>query len=243
MRRGWPAGRLAARRGAALRFRTGLLSLVVSTLAGCASGPPVPDWALAARGASERLVAASLQGPVRVEVLEAERLRRELGRTADPVRVARGALLVCALQQARLDLTDCPAFEALRAEASPADRAYADYLQGRPVAGADALLPEAHRALARRLASGPALTAADLPLLAAIEDPLARLLAAAVWMRAGQGHPAVVAMAVDTASAQGWSRPLAAWLGAQQRLAERAGDTDTARRAARRLGLLTGAAR
>jgi len=74
--------------------------------------------------------------------------------------------------------------------------------------------------------------------VAAIDDPLARLIAAGVLLRQGRASPAVVAQAVDTASQQGWRRPLLAWLGVQQRLAQQAGRPEDAARLRRRMDLV-----
>ena len=50
---------------------------------------------------------------------------------------------------------------------------------------------------------------------ARIEDGalIERLVAAGVLLQTGRADPGVIAQAVDTASAQGWRRPLLAWLG------------------------------
>jgi hypothetical protein len=50
----------------------------------------------------------------------------------------------------------------------------------------------------------------------------------------------VLQLAVDTASAQGWRRPLLAWLGAQARRAELAGASEEAERLRRRMALVRG---
>ena len=132
-------------------------------------------------------------------------------------------------------------YEALRQDAAAPERAYADYLAGRPQAHDLALLPPQHQVAAARLLQGTAVTAADAATLASISDPLARLVAAGVWLRAGQGHPAVMALAVDTASARGWSRPLLAWLQVQARHAELGGDVAGAQRLRRRMALVLSA--
>ncbi len=98
-----------------------------------------------------------------------------------------------------------------------------------------ALLPAQQQAPASRLRPGGAVSAGDVALLTAIADPLARLVAAGVWFQAGKGHPAVMGLAVDTASAQGWSRPLLAWLQVQARHAELGGDAVEAERLRRRI--------
>lgn len=71
------------------------------------------------------------------------------------------------------------------------------------------------------------------------EEPLARLVAAGVRMRAGTVTPTEIAGALDIASAQGWRRPLLAWLGVQAKRAEAAGDTDAAMRLRRRIDLIS----
>jgi hypothetical protein len=74
----------------------------------------------------------------------------------------------------------------------------------------------------------------------AIADPLSRLVASGVLLRAGKASPQVLADAVDTASAQGWRRPLLAWLGVQAMRAEQAGDTTEAQRIKRRIDIVAG---
>jgi hypothetical protein len=65
--------------------------------------------------------------------------------------------------------------------------------------------------------------------LQGVADPVTRLVAAA------QRSTGVVQLAVDTASAQGWPRPLLAWLGVQQQAARAAGDTAQVERLQRRI--------
>jgi len=74
--------------------------------------------------------------------------------------------------------------------------------------------------------------------LTSMADPLAQLVAAGVLFQGGRAGPTVVALAVDTASTQGWRRPLLAWLGVQAQLAERAGQADEAARLRRRMALV-----
>lgn len=202
-------------------------------LAACGSTPP-PDWALNAQGSLERARSAYLSGNTRVADVEWARARAEIARTGQPERLARAELLRCALEVASLEMNDCPAYPPLAADAAAPEQAYARYLQARPQASDVALLPTAQRGVAQALLSGGA---APLP---GDGDPVARLVAAGVLMRAGQASPAVIAQAVDAASAQGWSRPLLAWLRVQARVAEQAGDREAAERARRRAALVQG---
>ena len=57
--------------------------------------------------------------------------------------------------------------------------------------------------------------ASGVSALARIDDPQSRLIAAGVLFRQGRADPGVIALAIDTASAQGWRRALLAWLQVQ----------------------------
>ncbi len=205
-------------------------TLLIVSMTGCSSGPKVPDWKINAIGHVERFTEAYLKGDSRVEAREFELARAETARTGRPDQVARIELNRCATRVASLVFEPCAGFEPLRADAGDAERAYADYLDGRVLTAAQAaLLPEHHRAVASGAASA-ALPPAD--------DPLGRLVAAGVLLRRTQASPAVVDQAVDTASQQGWRRPLLAWLGVQARLADQRGDAPEAARIKRRMDLV-----
>jgi hypothetical protein len=90
--------------------------------------------------------------------------------------------------------------------------------------------------VASALAAGVA-TPATVP---ADEDPLSRLVAVALLFHAGQANPVLIDRAVDTASAQGWRRPLLAWLKVQALRAEKAGDNNELQRLQRRIALVEG---
>ena len=178
----------------------------------------------------ERSVAAYLEGNRRVEAAELARARSELSRTGRPDLLATAELLHCASRVASLVFEPCTGFEPLRADATAAQRAYADYLGGRAQAETIALLPPAQRAAA----------AGDAGALQGIADPLSQLLAAGVLLQTGRASPAVIALAIDTASAQGWRRPLLAWLGVQLQRAEQGGDAQEAARLRRRMAIAQG---
>ena len=228
---------LAWRGVGAASLRAGLARAVAGAmtlaLAACASGPPPPDWRLNAHGALDRAVAAYLAGDTRVADAEFERAQRELARTGRADLLARAALLRCAAQVASLELGACAGFEPYRADAPAAERAYAAYLAGQAGPADVALLPPTQQAMA---AAGAGTDAA----LAAIADPVSRLVAAGVLLQGGRASPATVTLAVDTASAQGWRRPLLAWLGLAAQRAEAAGASDEAARLRRRIAWVQG---
>ena len=210
-------------------FSPVLSVLALLALAACSSGPKAPDWQMEAKTAMERAVAAYLEGNSRVEVQEFARARSELSSTGRPDLMARAELLRCASRVASLVLEPCAGFEPLRPDAPAAERAYADYLAGQLQPQDLALLPAPQRAAAA--------VGADAAALKAMADPLSQLVAAGVLFRAGRASPAVLQQAVDTASGQGWRRPLLAWLGVQLQLAEKGGDTEAAARLRRRIAL------
>lgn len=70
--------------------------------------------------------------------------------------------------------------------------------------------------------------------------PFSRLVAYGVQMRTASIDPQGIASAVEISSSQGWRRPLLAWLGVQLKRAEQAGDSETAARLKRRMGLVSG---
>jgi hypothetical protein len=203
---------------------------ITAALAACAGKPQPPDWQVAAHGALERYEKAFLSGNARAAEQEFAIARGQLASTGQATLVARAELTRCALQVASLAFEPCPGFDALRADAAAPERAYADYLQARS-APVDQL-PEQHRAVA----GGKA----DAASLRAIKDPLARLVAAGVLLRGNRADPQVLQVAADTASQQGWRRPLLAWLGAQLRLAEQRGANEEAQALRRRIALAGG---
>ncbi|MBA5608127.1 hypothetical protein H3H36_22515 [Duganella sp. FT3S] len=216
-----------------MKAHTTACAAALALLAACGNNPPQPDWQMNAHNAIERAVAAYMEGDALVEVAEFKRARAQVASTGKPELVMRAELVRCAARVASLVFDPCTGFDQLRQDASPADLAYAAYLGGTLRAQDAALLPEQHRAVA--VAQTDAAAAAAVQ---AITDPLARLVASGVLLRTGRATPAVLAGAVDAASAQGWRRPLLAWLGVQAMRAQQAGDTREQQRLQRRIDLV-----
>lgn len=202
--------------------------IAIALLAGCASKPLPPDWQSDAKGALDDSVDDYLKGASAAAAAEFRSARNATTATGRPDYVAQIELVRCAAQVASLDFDDCPGYAALAQEATPAQRAYADYLYGRWQGLDAALLPEQHRPV---LATGQ---------VAALADPLARLVAAGAAFKAGRITPDGVKQAIDTASQQGWRRPLLAWLGVQAQRAQSAGDAQEVERIRRRIALASG---
>ena len=217
-----------------LRHRLASAVVVLALLAGCAGGPPPPDWEVAAQAALEAYARHALEGKGRLAERDFERARAALARTGRAELLARAELTRCALQVASLAFEPCVGFDALRADAPPPERAYADFLAGRWRVLDPALLPVRYQAVVQT-------GAASAATLAAIEDPRSRLIAAGALFRGGRLSPAGIALARETASAQGWRRPLLAWLGVEIERARAAGDTALAERHRRSVERIVGA--
>lgn len=201
-----------------------LAASMITLLAGCASRPVPPDWQLDARNALQASVGAYLEGNDRIADVEMARARRALAATARPDLLARAELVRCAAQVASLVLVPCAAYEVLATDAALPERAYAAYLYG--LSADPAPLPAQHRGVA----AGQN--------IADIEEPLAKLIAAGVLLQRQSLSDTDLSTAVDTASGQGWRRPLLAWLGVQQQRARVAGNLTEVQRLQRRIDLM-----
>jgi hypothetical protein len=201
-----------------------IAAVIAAGLCGCASKPQPPAWEGDAKSSLDGYTDDFLRGDSAAADAEFARARRASASTGRFDVVAQAELVRCGVKAAALDY-DCAGFAAVANDATPAQRAYAAYLDGRWQGLDAALLPEQHRAV---LTSGS---------LAGVADSLSRLVAAGALLKAGRITPADIGAAVDTASSQGWRRPLLAWLGVQEQRARAAGDTAAVERIRRRIEL------
>jgi len=211
------------------------LAWLALLLAGCAGGPPMPDWQINTHAALAAHTRAWLTGDAnhdRIAARELEMARREAGRTGSAEPLARVELTACAARIASLGDQHCPAAQPLLGDASVATQTYADYLAGRWEGIRRDQLPPAQQGVP---GSGDVFAT-----LTAIEDPLSRLLAAALLLRAGRLPPAGIELAIETAAQQGWRRPLLAWLGFDRDRRLAAGDDVGAAERQRRIAIASG---
>ncbi len=214
----------------------GVAFAAVLCLIGCASGPVPPEWQSSALGSVKGFTASYLEGNTKVAEFEFGRARADIAATGRLDLTARAELVRCAVRVASLEFDNCAGVQTLDADTAAPERAYASYLRANR-AGLDsaqaALLPEQHRWI-----TSVKDDAARVAALSAMTDPLARLIAAGVLFQTGDMSPAGVAVAVNTASDQGWRRPLLAWLGVQLKLMD--GDAEGKARIQRRIDLVLG---
>lgn len=212
--------------------RLATLTLVVFALCAACSHTTVPEWEERAHDGFEQYLHSYFAGDRSAD--------RDFGKAMDALAStgklelrARGELIRCALATAALDFARCESWEALRSDAAPRDRAYGALLSGALDSVDAQALPPQYMALAEaRDASG------RKEALKRIEDPVSRLIGAGALFRSGELSPEGIALAVDTASEHGWRRPLLAWLAAQAKIAETAGDAAALDRIRRRIDLV-----
>ncbi|MFN0038715.1 MAG: hypothetical protein ACKVP2_04310 [Burkholderiales bacterium] len=206
----------------------------VVLLAACSTTPP-PAWQSEAFDALERQRMAYFAGESRTAEREILRAKRALSATGRPDLVARVELIRCGHGHASLDFDTCAAVAALREDMAVEDQPYAVWLteSAGPVDAAS--LPVQYRDVSRAVNDK-----ARVQALNKIADPVSRLIAAGVLFRRQQLAPGGIEIAIDTASAQGFRRPLLAWLTVELRRAEAAGDATTVERLRRRIALATG---
>ena len=207
---------------------------IILMLASCANHPQPPDWQTNAFGELKSFSSTYLSGNTRLAEQDFARARSDIASTGRGDLVARAELVRCATRVASLEFDDCAGFQPLAQDADATERSYAAYLTGHWKAIDPALLPAHHRAIVSAVA-----TAGDKSLLTAIDDPLSRLVAAGALLQRGRLTPADIIAATETASAQGWRRPLLGWLGIQVRRAQQAGDGIAVARLQRRIALVT----
>jgi hypothetical protein len=199
---------------------------IVVLLAACSSKPPAPEWQGNAFSSLQSFSSAYLSGNSRVADLEFTRARNAVASTGRADLVARVELMRCATRAASLEFDNCAGFQPLAPDADAGERSYAAYLNGQWQGLDTSLLPPQHRAV---ISNGR---------IGEIEDPLARLVAAAALLQSGRLTPADITNATETASAQGWRRPLLAWLGVQLQRAQAAADREAQSRIQRRIDLV-----
>jgi len=197
-----------------------LAAVTVALLSACAGGPPPADWQIAGHTGLARFGQAWLSGETRSAEVPMASARQSIASTGRLDLAARLELARCGYLTAGL-VFECAALTSeIRTQATADDQAYARFLQG------DWSGLEAHHLEARYR---PLLQAKDAAgrndAAHAIADPVSQLIAAALLLRRNEATPALITTAIDTASAQGWRRPLLAWLGIAKQRAEQAGDT------------------
>lgn len=206
--------------------------LVMLTACG-SGGPPPPDWKTDAADLIERYKKHALLGD---NTLAERYFQQAVVATGGAGRVADTAhlwLVRCATRRAMLIDDACSEYADLaKIEPNLADQAYYQFLTLRWEGIDVGLLPRQHRDLVN---ASPDTRGA---LLSRLDDPLARLLDASLLVMRQESDDATLALATETASAQGWRQPLLTYLKLQEKRAADRGDAAEQARLAGRIQLV-----
>jgi hypothetical protein len=207
--------------------------VAVPLLTACAGGPVPPEWQSRSHAALEKFKQQYLAGNGQLAERNFADAKTAVAATGRPELVARVELVRCALGTAALDIDACLGFEAVSNDATAEDQAYGEFVVGRLNAQDARHLPSQYRDV------GTARDESSRNLaMQKIDDPVSRLIAAGALFRAGQLSPPGLTTAIDTASAQGYRRPLLAYLSVQAKRAEAAGDVAALKSIQKRIDLI-----
>ncbi|MEW6133516.1 MAG: hypothetical protein AB1591_10205 [Pseudomonadota bacterium] len=185
-----------------------LLAALCLTLSACGGGPAVPDWKQDSVSLIQRYQKAELKGRNILAERYFEQALAAAGSAARLEETARLHLIRCATRQASLTFETCGGYlEHARFGATPEDAAYHAFISGQWDKLDPARLPGQYRAFAAN--RDPA---RNVALLQAIDDPLSRLIASSVAILRAQADESTLRLAADTASEQGWAKPLLVYL-------------------------------
>lgn len=197
------------------------LTACLILLAGCGGKTPPPDWKVDSSDLIERYKKHELRG----ENILAERYFQQAvnaaGSAGQVAQTARLWLVRCAVRRASLDDDDCSEYvELAKIETTEEDRAYYQFITLDWAGIQASRLPSHYAAL---VAGGADKRYAQV---AAISAPLSRLLAASLVVQRGEADDALLSLATETASAEGWKRPLLVYLKLAEKRASKREDAE-----------------
>ncbi len=206
----------------------------LALLAACGSGgPPPPDWKTDSSDLIVRYQKYALLGD---NTLAERYFQQAVSATGGAGRVAETArlwLVRCATRRAMLIDDPCAEYADLaRVAPDASDQAYYRFVTLQWEALDVSRLPRQHQDLLR---ASPGRRA---EVLDRIDDPLPRLLDASLLVMHREADAATLALAVETASSQGWRQPLLTFLKLQQKQAAAQGNAAEQARLDRRIHLV-----
>jgi hypothetical protein len=177
-------------------------------LSACGGGPPAPDWKKDSASLIGKYSKAELKGENKLAERYFEQAQDAAGSTGKLEETAKLNLILCATRQASLNFDPCTAYLTL-AKLSPnsENETYHRFITGKWEGMDDSKLPAQYRDF---VASRDA--AKQLAALQEIKDPLSRLIAVSIAVLRKQADNAALNLAADTASEQGWRKPLLVYL-------------------------------
>lgn len=213
------------------------LTLLLSALllSACGGTPPPADWKMNAVSLLEHAQQRWLEGDSKAAEPALTKARDEIAKSGRIDLLARAELAACSVRIASLDFSTCNGFDRVAADAGSADHAYNRFLNGDWNGLDPAALPAHYSGLLKAKDDAGANRAA-----AGMEQPLPRLIAAALLLRLERIEPGTLLLAIDTASERGWRRPLLAWLQVSKQRALASSDSAAATLLQRRIDFVLG---
>lgn len=213
------------------------LLFLILLLAGCSSRP-APVWIASGHRHLETFKQDFLTGRAPpITEIHFRNAVEEIKKGGDADLLGKAWLTRMALQVAALaemEEGDYPKIEA--GQSVPANRNFYLFLRGNAAAVDISRLSEPYRPFWTAFRNGDSAKAAFA--IAAIEDPLSRLIAAGLAVRHRLETGAILQTAVETASRNGWKKALLAWLERLKSFHEAAGDSAGATAVSRRIDLM-----
>lgn len=196
-------------------------------LAGCGAKPE-PVWIAAGHKQLETFKQDFLSGRASaITEIHFRNAVEEIKKGGNMDLLGKAWLTRMALQVAvREELEEGEYLKTEAAEAVPANRNFYRFLKGDTAMVDVSLLPESYRPFWMAFRSGDAAKAAVA--ITAIDDPLSRLIAAGLAVSYRLENDAILQIAVETASRNGWKRALLAWLERLKSSREASGDAEKA---------------
>lgn len=189
-----------------------LLFASLMLLAGCGASKPVPDWLSTSYNQLESYKKNYLSGKEKIAAIQFKGVLSEIKKSGDLEVLARTHLIRMALQTAVLeDLEDGEYLKINELSPSLQHRSFYAFLKGETGQVEENMLPGQYAGFYRTLKRNAGKTD-GLKEIEKMEDPLSQLIAMGVLVRLRQYDEGVLKKAADTASAQGWKKPLLTYL-------------------------------
>ncbi len=218
------------------RLAVALLILLAASLAGC-GGSRVPDWTVDGYNNLEAFRERYLAGRERAADSSWRKAVEAIKTSGDLDVLGRAHLTRYAVLTACLETFDDGPYRELEAlQATPENRAFHRFLTGAFAAVDERALPGPYRGILKALREGNG--AAVGREAGRIGDPLSRLIATGVAVRAGHGDEALLKGALEEASRNGWKRAVLAYLERLQALYKKQGNAEQAEKTGKTLEIL-----
>jgi hypothetical protein len=214
------------------------LLLFFLLLGGCSS-KPTPGWIVVGNQQLETFKHHFLTGgqPIVTE-RHFRKAVEEIKKSGDLDLLGKAWLTRMALEVAVLrEMEEDDYLKVAAAQPVPANRNFYLFLKGKKVEVDRSLLPAQYRLFLDALRSGNTVKAGQT-ITVMKDDSLSRLIAAGIAVRINLESEAILKVAVETASRNGWKRALLAWLERLLTLYEATGDAAKATAVRQRIDLM-----